>query len=84
MTTSALLGDVRIGDDEIGNTAVGMYRVLARTRAYWIDKHQLPDDTKPIVVIAPWLACAYGQPEPFLAGIRSLNIEPLVGDPRTE
>ena len=80
--TAASIGELQI--DQVGNTAIGMYRIMARARAYWIEKHQLPEDTKPVAIIAPWVALSYGQPERFLAGLRSLNISAYVGDPRPE
>lgn len=77
MVRMILLGELEIA--ERGNTVIGMLRILARYRAYWIEKHQLPETTRPIAILSPEVVTAYGQPDVFLRAVGELEIEPSMG-----
>lgn len=75
-----LLGDIRLQADEIGRTPIGLLRALSRTRAYWIERHGIPEDTQAVAIMHPAVTALFDG-ETLLAAIRDLGIEPVIGWP---
>lgn len=55
------VGEIWIGgNDKIGGTPIGLIRAIARTRAYYLERHSIPESTVIPVVFPYWFLAAYG------------------------